>query len=78
MFNFNTLTRFDGVSQPLPVLQPRLRFHAVVGACQQQNAVNIARQTNQLIAVLIAKRAVKNRFQLRGTAGHMRIREAFE
>lgn len=35
MFNFNTLARFDGMVKTLPVLQPRLRFYALIGARQQ-------------------------------------------
>ena len=66
MLYLNMLTGFNGMLQPLPVFQPRLRLWTVVSAGEEQHAVDVARKTRELIAIPIAQRIGKGVFQLGG------------
>lgn len=78
MLNFNVLAGLDGIQQPLPVLQPCAGDRSVIGPCQQQNAVDVTRQPDQLIAVLIAQRMPENGFQFSGVTGQVDVGETLE
>lgn len=78
MLNLNMLAGFNGMLQPLPVFQPGLGFNAVISAGKQQHAVDVARQTGKLIAILVAERIRKGGLQLGGMTGKMNIRETLK
>ncbi len=78
MLNFNVLAGLDGIQQPLPVLQPCAGDRSVIGPCQQQNAVDVTRQPDQLIAILIAQRMPENGFQFSGVTGQVDVGETLE
>lgn len=78
MLYLNMLTGFDGMLQPLPVFQPRLRLWPVVGTGKEQHAVDVARKTGKLIAILIAERIRKGALQFGRMTGKMNICETLK
>lgn len=77
MLDFNTLAGFDGVTQPLPVIEPEQRDGVVIDARQQAQRVQLARKARQLINVAVTQRLTKRGFQFRGVAREVDIGEAF-